>query len=154
ADDAGPAGYDSTYSYGRVNAWRAVNAARTNSVITAPPPSPPPSSPSTNSETVPPSVSILSGPADKSRLTIPMVKLQGSASDNAGLARVEVQLNDGSFVAAQGSSQWHAAINLTAGKNVIRIRSVDLAGNFSAPAVRTYTFVVKSPLIVRTKGSG
>jgi len=154
ADDVGPAGYDTTYSYGRINAWRAVNAAQTNSVVNPPPPLPPSSSPSTNNETVPPSVAILSGPADNSRLTTPIIKLQGSASDNVGLARVEVQLNEGPFVPAQGTNPWQASINLTAGKNVVRMRSVDLSGNVSAMAVRTYTFVVKSPLIVRTKGSG
>ena len=54
ADDLGPEGFDSTYSFGRVNAWRAVNAANPDGSIIPPlPPLPDPPLPIVTNEPPP-----------------------------------------------------------------------------------------------------
>jgi uncharacterized repeat protein (TIGR02543 family) len=241
ADDLGSPGYDTSFGYGRVNAYGAVAAAgpqQTNSVplVQAPPPPTPPtaslSSPSagaqftlgstvgltasasastgavtsvefyangielasspapfsfnwtpaqpgtfaltvvavddqglrgtsapvaitiSRAETMPPRLSFTSAPRNGARLLSPLVNFAGVAADNVGVDHVELQVNGGPAQYAQGTTNWTAQISLTPGQNVIRARSVDLAGNVSRDAVRAYTYVVYVPLSVQTNGWG
>jgi hypothetical protein len=157
ADDVGPAGYDSIFAYGRVNAWRAVNAARPDGPLEPPQPPTVPQPPlgdNANTETIVPTVAILSGPVSGARLFSPNVTLGGSAADNAGIARVEVQVNNGPFQRVDGITRWQTQLSLAPGNNVVRVRSVDLSGNVSALATRTFTWVVMAPLKVLTIGLG
>ncbi|MEY2430056.1 MAG: thermitase [Verrucomicrobiota bacterium] len=149
ADDVGVAGYDTSFGFGRINAFRAVSAA--NSAPGAQPPPPPPVE---VVETNPPSVTVSSGPPNGARLTSPLVSFAGSAADNVGVERVEVQINSDATQVANGTTNWNSSVDLMPGPNVIHIRSVDLAGNISPEIVRTCTYVVKVPLIVQTSGIG
>jgi hypothetical protein len=76
------------------------------------------------------------------------------AEDNIGVDRVEVELNEGSFLVASGTNSWQARVTLVPGPNRVQVRSVDLAGNVSFPATRFITYVVKLPLTVHTVGQG
>jgi len=49
ADDLGPAGYDNSFGWGRVNAYRTVEAAKAAAGGSAPAPAPPPTAPATSS---------------------------------------------------------------------------------------------------------
>src|SRR5204863_2715863 len=88
------------------------------------------------------------------RLTNSTITVLGTASDNAGLARVEYQLGNGAFQRASGTTNWLAQIALAPGTNAFTVRSVDLSGNVSAPVNRQFTYVVVSPLTVTVSGNG
>ena len=113
--------------------------------VLAPPPVP---------DSIPPKLRITRSPPDFARLSSPLVSLAGTASDNLGLERVEVQLNQGPFQPAQGTNAWTAELTLAPGPNTLHVRSVDLAGNTSETATRFLTFVVTAPLSVSTTGLG
>jgi subtilisin family serine protease len=165
ADDLGSPGYDSTFSYGRVNAFRAVSAV--NPQLTNAPSAPPPVEPAvvppsttTNGfpaapvDTVSPIVAFTTAPPNGARLVSPAVRLAGSASDNVGIDHVEVVLNDGPGQWADGTVRWSAQVILTPGYNLVRVRSVDLAGNRSPEVTRALTYVTTAMLTVQTNGLG
>ncbi len=102
---------------------------------------------------VPPTVSIKS-PLAGARLTNGTVTLQGTASDNKGVAQVLVQLGTGLFQPATGTTNWSATLALVPGPNTVRVKSVDAAGNESLPVSETITYVVWSPFTVGTNGNG
>jgi len=108
----------------------------------------------TRAETIAPRIRLTSGPANGARLFTPLVSLEGIASDNAGLDRVEVQVNGGGAQLASGSTNWSAQLTLTPGPNVVRVHAVDLAGNVSPDLTRTFSYVVTSLLTVETNGWG
>jgi subtilisin family serine protease len=153
ADDLGGRGYDTSFGYGRVNAFRAVSAA--SSLPGALPPWTPPAQGSTNEtiDTTAPTLSLTSAPLNHSRLFAPQVTLAGTAADNVGVDKIEVRVN-GALQIASGTTAWIAAVSLAPGLNTIGIRGVDAAGNVSAEVVRTYTYVFHTPLKVETSGIG
>ena len=105
-------------------------------------------------EKIPPSVTITNSPANFLRTNSPYIRLEGTASDDRGVRRVEWLVNDGSTNRAAGTNRWRADVTLVPGPNAVRVRSVDQAGNESPPATRFFTYVVSSRLTVRTTGQG
>ena len=242
ADDLGSVGYDTSFGYGRVNAFRAVSAANPDPTDSQPsselsaPPTPPvvtltspansaqiafgtsvsiaatasiiagavasvqlfangiqlavapapslvsswtPAQPGSYSltaavtdaqglsatsapvvihvsqpDTVSPSLKVTKSPGNGARLASPVVLLAGTAGDNAGVDHVEVKVNNNPSQLADGTTNWSAQVVLVAGPNVVRVRSVDLAGNVSPDFVRVFTYVVTLPLLVQTNGWG
>lgn len=164
ADDLGPAGYDSMFANGRVNALHAVSAVSpaptqppstpTSQPVLAPPSSDPTPLPSSPTDTVLPAVAITTAPPSGVRLMSPEVSLAGYASDNIGIARVEVIVNDGPSQPANGTVNWSAQVMLAPGYNLVRVRSVDSSGNVSPEATRALTYITNAILAVRTNGLG
>lgn len=105
-------------------------------------------------ETTPPTLTVMGAPKSGARLYSPVLTLGGTASDNATLDRVEVSLNGSPFVNAEGGSNWLTLLTLSPGKNFIRLRSVDHAGNLSPEIQLSYTYVKLVPLVVGTNGFG
>ena len=101
------------------------------------------------SDTGKPAVALVAPAARIKVFTNASVTLQGTARDLVGVARVEYSLNSGSYLPASGTTNWTAGITLLAGKNVLRLRSVDLAGNFSAVLARTWRY---NPPVVPVAG--
>ena len=99
-----------------------------------------------------PILSLTLSPPNFSRLRTSTVTLAGRAADE-NLARVEYSLNEGFFQPVNGLEVWTAEIPLVPGTNVIVIRASDSAGNFS-DIVRTFIYVVLSPLTVVVEGEG
>src|SRR5262249_27575918 len=146
ADDLGAAGYDPSFGYGRVNAFRAISSAgggsSASTVATAgtvapavnktSQPASAPSFPVPKADAIAPTVTIFSAPANNARLTNAVVSLAGSANDNVAVARVEVRVNNGQTQVAQGTKSWTSQVALAAGQNVVHIRSFDTSGNASA----------------------
>lgn len=103
-------------------------------------------------ESISPTVAIRS-PAPNTRFTNAMITVQGTAKDNVNVARVEYQLNSGSFEAVtDGTTNWSASLLLLPGTNTVRFKSVDATGNESALVTRN--FILLSPLTVLTNGIG
>jgi len=83
-------------------------------------------------DTAPPSVSI-TAPAAGATVTA-TASVMGSASDNVGVAKIEVSVDGGAFQAASGTTSWSAAIdtrNYTNGTHTVAARAADAAGNKS-----------------------
>lgn len=92
-------------------------------------------------DTTAPTVAI-SSPAGGSTVTS-TVSIAGTAADNASLARVEVRLDGGSWVAATGTSSWSSSLSgLAAGSHTISARATDTSGN---AATATVTVSVSAP---------
>ena len=109
-------------------------------------------------DSVKPTVSI-SSPPDGTRLTNAVVTIQGTASDNVGVAIVEWRLENGNGIgtyhAASGTITWSATVaGLTPGTNTVRIRCRDLSGNLSTEVTCSLIYVVVGPLTLTISGQG
>jgi len=100
-----------------------------------------------------PTVSITSPPSDI-RVTNNFVILEGAASDNVEVARVQYQVGDGPVQVAEGTTNWSARIELAPGPAVIRVQSVDTSSNQSSVVTRTVTYAVLSRLTTQITGNG
>lgn len=124
ADDLGPAGYDTSFGYGRVNAGAAVARA----AGFAPPP-----------DSTPPACAI-SSPADGATVS-GTVTVSVSASDNVGVTQVELYVDGGLLAtdtAAPFSFAWNTA-QAADGPHLLRAVAYDAAGNSGASATITVT---------------
>ncbi len=122
ADDLGPAGWDSGFGYGRVNAANAVAMALASGGTT---------------DTTPPTVSI-SYPGSGATVS-GTVSVQASASDNVGVASVSLSV-DGSILATDTASpfsfSWNTA-SLINGTHTLTATAKDAAGNSATSAALT-----------------
>ncbi len=80
-------------------------------------------------DTEPPSVEVLSHGSNQ-RVGEAGIVLSGRAVDGgSGVALVEVRLNGGPWVEAEGRDIWSSRLRLEEGRNTISIRAVDREGN-------------------------
>ena len=124
ADDLGAAGWDPSFGYGRVNAYRAVAAA----TASAPPP-----------DTMPPTASITS-PSAGSTLT-GTVTVGVAATDDTSVSRVDLYI-DGAFYGSDTTSPYGFSWNTgtaTNGPHALAARAIDGAGNVGTSATVTVT---------------
>lgn len=101
---------------------------------------------------------VLTTPAANARILAtagPTVAVTGTAGDDKGLDRVEIQLNGGSWTAATltpnataTTATFSRTVTPVPGSNTLNVRSVDGIGNLSNVVTRTFTYVVLSPLTV------
>jgi len=76
--------------------------------------------------------------------TVP-VTVSGMATDNIGIHKVQVSLNNGPFVDANvaspggTSTEWNLNVTPAPGKNTLKVRSVDFKGNLSSVISRGFT---------------
>lgn len=152
ADDLGSAGSDPVFGFGRVNAYRALQAAYPGGLPTQPPATN--DVPPSGSETNAPTLTITSAPADHSRLASSSINLAGTAADDSGVASVELQLNDADWTAVTGTTGWSAQVTLDPGANTIRIRAIDNAGNSSVILTRSVVYVMTAPVTLAITGAG
>jgi len=82
------------------------------------------------------------------------ITVTGTARDNRSVGSVHYQLNDGAWMPASGTSNWSAAIVMTAGTNSMRVYAEDIAGLHSLTNSTTFQFVVPSPLSLAFIGKG
>jgi uncharacterized repeat protein (TIGR02543 family) len=108
-------------------------------------------------ESVLPTVGITS-PASNSRFTTPTVFVQGTASDNAGVASVEYRIENSSgttgYTPVTGTTSWSRILQLLPGANTIRVRARDINGNVSSEVSRTFYYDVTSPFTLNIVGKG
>lgn len=70
------------------------------------------------------------------------VLVTGTATDNVGIAAIQVQLNSGAWTLVAGTNAWSTTVNATMGVNTARVFSTDAAGNSSPTATVTFTLFV------------
>jgi subtilisin family serine protease len=128
ATDLGTAGFDIYFGAGRVNAGAALAlAAATRSA-----------------DTTKPTVSIASPTGGTVAGTI---TVSVNASDNIGVARVELRVN-GNLVATDGASPWQLSWNSTSvanGNVVLTATAYDAAGNYATSSPVTLTVSNRTP---------
>ncbi len=125
ADDLGPAGWDPSYGWGRVNAYKAVLAA-TGGIL-------PPT------DTTPPTVAILAPVSGA--VVSNLVTINVSGTDNVGITRVECYLNGtgvGTNSVAPATFTWDTT-GYANGSYTLQARAYDAAGNMGASAMDTVT---------------
>ncbi len=81
-----------------------------------------------------PTIAIVS-PANGATLTTTTVTVTGTASDDVGLALVELSTDGVTWVPAEDLESWSGTLTLRAGSNTIRARATDLAGNTATTAI-------------------
>jgi hypothetical protein len=96
----------------------------------------------------------VTSPAGNVRITNGLITVSGTASDNVGLSRVLYRVGNNTFQPANGTASWSFTPSLSAGLNVLQVKSVDTSGNESAVASRNVTNIVSAPLTVAVTGSG
>lgn len=92
----------------------------------------------------------LSGPKVNAKLTAGSVDFSGTATDNQGVARVEISLNGGaaqSVVSATATTNFNWSLTLTPeqGINTAQVTAFDLQGNASASITRSFKFTNLRP---------
>jgi hypothetical protein len=75
-----------------------------------------------------PSLTITS-PSNASLLSSFFVTVKGTASDNAGLKRVEISTDNSSWVISDGTTLWSGNLTLVEHNNTIYARAIDFSGN-------------------------
>jgi len=89
----------------------------------------------------------ITAPANNATIvdTVPVI-LSGTATDNIGVAKVQVSVNNGltytdATLASIGGTSTTWTINVTPlnGPNAVKVRALDFKGNVSAPATRSFT---------------
>ena len=93
-------------------------------------------------------------PTPGRRVTTNMVKVTGTATDNAAVVRVNLSVNGGAVTQVLGTNKWSAFATLVPGTNVLLAQAWDQAGFPSAPVARTVFYAVPTPLVVTTDGRG
>ncbi len=91
------------------------------------------------------------------RVSNAVFTVKGTASDNAQVADVWLQLNGGDWTNAVTGNQWaswNADLNLVPGTNTLSVYAVDLTGNASTNVSRKFQFVVTNVLSVQMTGRG
>jgi subtilisin family serine protease len=137
ADDLGAPGWDPGYGWGRVNAYKAVLAARGGT------PPPADTTPPTASITSPTSTSTVSG----------TVSVAVAASDNTGVTKVELYLNGalaGTSTTVPATFSW-STTTFPNGTCTLQARAYDAVGNSGSSAALSVT--VQNPVADTTAPS-
>ncbi|PWB56990.1 MAG: hypothetical protein C3F06_00425 [Candidatus Methanoperedenaceae archaeon] len=86
-------------------------------------------------DTTNPFISIIS-PTEGQEFTTSSITVNGSASDNKGLSKVEVKVGAGSWVTVTGGASWtYSSITLIEGTNTITARATDTSDNTNQTSV-------------------
>lgn len=123
SDDVGTAGYDVNTGYGRVNAYRAVLAAKSQT---------------STADTIAP-VTKITSPADGSTVKTPSQKVAVSATDNVKVTKVALYADGvlvGSSNTASATFTWSTS-KISTGSHQLQAYGYDAAGNIGASAVIT-----------------
>lgn len=122
---------------------------------TKPPQTEPPVKPEARPDTERPTVEIASPSGRRKAETREShIALRGSATDNAGVAKVEIRVGAKPPQAAEGTTRWTATVPLEPGENVITAVAIDAAGNRSAIEERRVGYRPLATLSIAVEGAG
>lgn len=79
-------------------------------------------------DTIIPAITI-TYPANGQTFTVPTIVVNGTASDNIGLSKVEIKVNSGVWQLASGTTSWASSAVLSAGANTIYAKATDTSNN-------------------------
>jgi len=104
-------------------------AAPAPPVTPTPVPAPAPTPPSGGTDTVPPSIEIVSPGSTIVSAYAPTIAVSGTAADNVGVVSVTWTTSTGGTGEASGTTNWSATVPLLIGNTTVTIRAYDAAGN-------------------------
>jgi hypothetical protein len=90
-------------------------------------------------DTIPPTVTITT-PANNATVPAGNLTVSGASQDNAGgsgIRNVAVQVDNGPYVTATGTTTWSIIVNIKRGTRRLRARAQDNAGNFGFSGIVT-----------------
>lgn len=122
-NDIGAAGYDVYFGNGRVNAFRAVTAAKTF----------------TNTADIAPPVATVTSPTDGSYVNTSSQTIRFSATDNVAVTKLTLYIDAklvGSINASSATYSWNTR-KVTRGAHKIQAYGYDAAGNLGTSAIVT-----------------
>jgi hypothetical protein len=99
--------------------------------------------PASNDSTAP-DIAITS-PKDGEALPSTSVAVTGTSSDNVAVQQVDVQVNNGAWAPATGTTSWSAQVTVPAGTSTICARAIDTSGNFKTSSPCPKVTVDASP---------
>lgn len=104
---------------------------------------------STSNDQTPPTVAILA-PTNNQTLTSSQATISGTASDNIGVTTIDVSIDGGAFLRADGLAKWSfmSHSGLGNGTHTAMVKATDLAGN-SATASVSFNLAV-NPVLPKT----
>ena len=128
ADDLGAAGYDQYFGWGRINAYKAVNAAL-----------------NMTSDTTAPTVTFTS-PANGATVS-GTIQVQGTATDNVGVTKIEFYV-DGQLIASSLTSpfsfSWNT-VNSANASHTITVKAYDGASNAGSASLPVTVYNAPTP---------
>ena len=89
---------------------------------------------------------VITSPAEGTALKSTSVTVTGTASDNAGIEKVEVSLDNATWTAATGTTSWSATLSLAQGENTIYVRVTDTSGNTATSMIHVTVAVQGIPV--------
>lgn len=92
------------------------------------------SQPGPGPDAVNPTIAIAS-PHTGETLISSTVVVQGSASDNVAVQKIEVSADGSSWLQATGTTAWSASLTLLTGQNTIYARATDTSGNTASTSI-------------------
>jgi len=98
-------------------------------------------------DTVNPSV-LITSPADGASLRSANATVTGTASDNLGIEKVEVSLDNSNWTTATGTTTWSTALSLKDGENTIYVRVTDTSGNIAWSTIHVNVSTPGTPVWV------
>jgi thermitase len=132
-DDLGPAGFDTAYGKGRVNAANAVTLALQTSPAPPPPPPPP-------GDTTPPSI-VITSPANGGKLSTSATSVYVNVLDNVKVTKVSLYF-DGTLITSSTTSPFTTKVTtkrVASGPHTLQTKAFDAAGNSAlSPIVTAY----------------
>ncbi len=96
-------------------------------------------------DTVSPAVAIAS-PANGATVTSTSLTVTGIAADNVAVAKVEVSLDNATWILATGTTSWSAMLTLAEGANAITARVTDTSGNTATSTVSVTAQAAAGPV--------
>jgi len=131
------------YIYVYANIWNSYGTFWVDdvelSLKAASTPTPVPTPTPTPTDITPPSI-VINSPADGQTFTTSTIIVNGIASDNVGINKVEIRTGSETWQDASGTSSWSATVTPVSGPNTIYARATDTSGNVKETlVVVTYT---------------
>jgi len=100
-------------------------------------------------DAAPPTVAI-TFPKPGMDFEIPIVTIHGTASDDILVAKVEVTLDNVTWIVASGTASWSTDLTLRAGENSITARATDTSGKVGNATVTVRMSPNVSPVVLLT----
>lgn len=94
-----------------------------------------------------PEISIVN-PIEGQTFSTYTITVNGTASDNIGLSKVEVKVGAGAWQTASGTTSWSKTIALSTGSNTIYARATDTSGNTNETSVTVNYEIPNIPPII------
>ena len=75
-------------------------------------------------------------PSNGTIINTPTISVYGLANDNIGIWKVELRIDDGPRVIANGKEEWNLKLEVTEGTHILSVKTIDTSYNFVEKTIR------------------